>query len=206
MKTHNKPVIMIDFGGVYFSKGSRIASKKIAKKYGMPEKKVYKALKDFHATQEYRKGKITRQEFLEIISGNLDIPAKNMKNVEFTWHSSYKPLKGMPQLVKKIRKHYRVVVLSGNIPERVRYLERKYGMLKHFHEHHFSFDYGLTKDDGAKFFMAAAKKMNVNPKDCILVDDKKEFLDAVKKKGAKAVLFKDAKHLEKELGKLGVKI
>ncbi len=205
MKTHNKPVIMIDFGGVYFSEGSKIGLEKIAKKFNLSHETVHKALKGDHR-KKYFSGKITSDEYWKIVSKRIDLSRKQLKEAEHIWHSSYTPRKDMVRLVRKLRHKYRVSVLSANIPERVKYLENKYKMLKHFHEHNFSFDYGLTKDDGAKFFMAAAKKMNVNPKDCILVDDKKEFLDAVKKKGAKAVLFKDAKQLEAELRRLGVKI
>jgi len=49
--------------------------------------------------------------------------------------------------------------------------------------------HGIDKPS-AELFKRAVKKMSVKPHDCIVIDDYKEFLDAVKKTGAKTILFK----------------
>lgn len=204
MKTHNKPVIMIDFGGVYFSEGSKIGLEKIAKKFKLSHEAVHSALRGDHM-KKYAEGRITTDQYWKDVSKKLNLSKKRVKEIEILWHSSYKPQKGMPALVRKLRKSYRVVVLSGNIPERVRFLDKKYNMLKDFHEHHFSFDHGINKPN-VRIFRRTIKRMKVKPEACIVVDDNKDFLKAVKKSGGKAILFKDAKHLERELRRLGVKI
>ncbi|MBS3053733.1 MAG: HAD-IA family hydrolase [Candidatus Aenigmarchaeota archaeon] len=204
MKTHNKPVIMIDFGGVYFSEGGKIGLEKIAKKFKLSHEAVHSALRGDHR-KKYSEGKITSDEYWKTVSKKINLSRKQLKEAEHIWHSSYTPRKDMMRLVRKLRHKYRVSVLSANYAERVKYLDKKYNVLKEFHHHHFSFNHGITKPD-VKLFLRAANKLNVQPKDCIVVDDNKDFLKAVKKTGGKAVLFKDAKHLEKELGKLGVKI
>jgi len=204
MKTHHKPVIMLDLSGVYLTKGVEIAAKKISKKYKIPEKNVLKVLKG-SIVKKYRQRKLSATEFWKAISKQLKVSKKELKKIELMWHSSYKPQKDVQQFVKKLRKKYRVSILSDNLPERVVYLHKKYKILDDFHYHHFSFDHGFTKED-VRLFKLAAKKMHLKPEDCIAVDDKKEFLDKVKKTGAKTILFKNAKQLEAQLRRYGVKI
>ncbi len=204
MKTHNKPVIMLDFGGVYFSDGSKIGPEKIAKKFRLSHEAVHSALRGDHR-KKYSEGRITADQYWKDVSRRIGLSKKQLKEAEYIWHSSYTPRKDMVRLVRKLRHKYRVSVLSGNIPERVKFLDKKYNVLKEFHHHHFSFNHGITKPD-ARFFLRAINKLHLEPEDCIVVDDSKDFLKAVKNSGGKAVLFKDAKHLERELRKLGVKI
>ena len=202
MKTHNKPVIMIDFGGVYFSQGNKIGLEKIAKKFKLSHETVRNAIRGDHR-KKYSEGRITADQYWKDVSRRIDLSKKQLKEAEHILHSSYTPRKDMVRLVRKLRHKYRVSVLSGNFPERVKFLDKKYNVLKEFHHHHFSFNHGITKPD-ARLFLRVVEKLHLKPKDCIVVDDSKEFLKAVKKAGGKAVLFKDAKQLEKELKKLGV--
>ncbi len=109
----------------------------------------------------------------------------------------------MEKLIRRLRKEYRVAALSSITSPWIELMEKKYKISKRFHDHHYSYDHGIDKPD-ARFFLSAARKMNVKPEDCIVVDDMKKFLTAVRKTGAKTILFKNAKQLEKELKKLGV--
>ncbi|MBI2578133.1 MAG: HAD-IA family hydrolase [Candidatus Aenigmarchaeota archaeon] len=202
MKTNDKPVIMLDFGGVYFTHGRSIGMKRIARKFMMPEKTVAGSFSGNYY-KKYHEGKAGPAEFWKGVSGKLKISRKQAREMEKIWFSSYVPLREMKQLVRKLRKKYRVVVLSGNIRERVRYLDRKYRVLKEFHGHHFSFDHGFAKPD-VRLFKSAARKMRLRPAECIVVDDSKEFLEAVKKTGAKTIMFKNAKQLERALRNYGV--
>ena len=111
----------------------------------------------------------------------------------------------MKELVRKIKKKYRVAVISSHVTGWVSIQDKIHGVSKEFHEQHFSYDYGVDKPD-AELFIRAARKMKVNPKDCIVVDDMEKFLDSVKKTGARTILFKNAKQIKSELRKHGVKI
>lgn len=202
MKTHNRPVIFMDFGGVYFTSGTKIAMKKISKELGIPEKTFALAVRGRHRN-DYLRGKTTAKDFWKQANKHLCLGQKQLKIVEHMWHSSFTPQKDMPQLVRRLNKKYRVAVLSGNMKERVKFLNKRYGILRYFHHHHFTYECGFIKPD-ARLFRWAIRKMNLKPEDCIVIDDSKNFLAAVKKEGAKTILFRNAKHLERELKKLGV--
>ncbi len=198
----NKPVIMIDFGGVYFNNGTLVAVKKISKKFGINESRIKEALLG-PARQKHGTGKLTSREFWNHASKHLGLSRSQVKEIKYIWHSSFVPQKGMKQLVRRLRRKYYVIVLSGTIRERIRFLNVRYNLKKEFHEQHYSFDYGINKPD-VRLFKKTVKKLKINYHDCIMVDNDNVFLSNVKKTGGKTILFKSAKQLEKDLKKLGV--
>lgn len=202
MKTLHKPVIFIDFGEVYFH-GSKPLLSVFSKKYGISQKKIYGTIMAYWT--EYATGRSDDVTYWKSFGDHLKISEEQTKAFRRAWWNYSKPKRGMPNLIKKLRKNYRVAALSSINSSWVEVLEKKFKISQRFHDHHYSYDHGIDKPD-AGFFLSAAKKMNVEPEDCIVVDDMKNFLADVKKTGAKTVLFKDAKQLERELNKLGVSV
>jgi putative hydrolase of the HAD superfamily len=125
------------------------------------------------------------------------------KKLEYIWHSSFKPNKGMITLVKQLRKKYKVFVLSGNTPERVKYLNKKYSLNKLFDGYFYSFDCGVTKPN-PKFLKIVLKKLKASPQQCLLIDDSNKFNEVAKKLGLQAIRFKDANQLIQDLNRRGI--
>ena len=67
-----------------------------------------------------------------------------------------------------------------------------------------SCDDKLRKPD-KKSFELIFKRLDVNPKESLFLDDKQENLDEAKKLGMKTVLFKTNKQFFLDLEKLGIK-
>lgn len=201
MKTHNKPVIFIDFGGVYFTYASH-GLKKFLPKLNVTHKGMLKILLGTNWTS-HATGKIDEDTYWNYVAKKLKVSGDEINEIKKTWYNHPSPQDGMPELIKKLRKKYKVAALSSITAPWIEILEKNYKISRTFHDHHYSYDHGIDKPDAA-FFLSAAKKMNVAPEDCIVVDDMKKFLASVKKTGAKTILFKDAKQLEREFRKLGV--
>ena len=200
----NKPVIMIDFGGVYFTTARYAVTDKFSKKFNMPQKKIINALMGSNWTK-YATGKSDEKKYWKHISKKLDISKRQTQELRKAFYSYPSLNTGMVDLVKRLKEKYRIVVLSSNIVGWVKFLEKKYKLSEEFHEQHYSFNHGIDKPS-ARFFLSAAKKMKTKPENCIVIDDNKIFISAVKKTGARTILFKNAKQLEKDLIKLGVEI
>lgn len=205
MKTHNKPVIMMDFHGVYFNNGgSRLAAEKISGKYGIGYDLIHNQLRVSPFRKKYSRGKISGREFWSKISRETGLTNAECAEAEKIWHSSWKVQKGMKNLVSRLRRKYRIIVLSGNLKERIEFLNKKFNLNDLFHEQHYSFHYGVSKPD-ARLFIRAARRMKISPKECIVIDDMENFLHDVRNTGARTILFKDAKQLERELRRMGVR-
>ncbi len=202
MKEIIRPVIFIDFGGVYFEHVYPTVPRAFSKKLGIPTKKIYDAIFanwSLHAT-----GKWNEDSYWKDIRNQLKISDKQIRQLRKAWYNSL-PNEGMPQLIKKLKKKHTVVALSSIIIGWVEALEKKYKISQHFHENHYTYDHGHDKPS-EKFFLSATKKMNVKPRDCIVVDDTEKFLKSVRKTGARTILFKNAKQLETQLRKMGVEV
>lgn len=200
-------VIVIDLGGVYFEAGTGIALPKIYKLVNVPKEKVDEIFQGYPHTEGwlYRRGKITKEEFWKAAVKKLKIEKKLVPKLQEIWHSAYKPIEGMEELVSKLRENYRVIAFSGNIKERVEYLNEKYGLHNDFDDFLLSFDVGFNKWE-REFYEILLEKIKCKPEECILVDDWQEFLDIAKSFGVQTILFKNPKQLKSDLRKLGVKI
>jgi FMN phosphatase YigB (HAD superfamily) len=202
-KTMHRPVIMMDFGGVYFKGGGKHGAKKWSKRLKIPEEEIFRVLVGDDWTK-WATGKIGADTYWNAMAAKLKVPKEGINDFKKDCHTCI-PNQGMRELVRKIRRRYRVVVLSGNVRERIEILERQYKINREFHEQHYSFDHGYDKPD-VRLFISAARKMNLKAADCSVIDDDKIFLQKVAKKGAREILVKNARQVESQLRKMGVEI
>ncbi len=193
----------MDFAGTFFTDGTGITIDNLVKILRLPRKKIEFILRNKGYARLYRIGRIDGKTFWKIVRKKLNISEKEAKEIELMWHRAYKPNKGMEALAKKLIKKYKVVAVSGNTKERVRYLKKKYHLDKFFNDYFFSFDYGTTKPE-SRLVKIAIKKLKVKPGECLLIDDLKNFSAKVKKMGCKTILFKNAVQTERELKKLRI--
>ena len=70
-------------------------------------------------------------------------------------------------------------------------------------EFYVSYQLGVRKPH-PDAYLIPAKQMGVSPEDCIFVDDRQENCDAAIDVGMKAILFRDAEQLTKDLELLGI--
>jgi len=203
--------IIFDLGGVYFTKGTDIAYKKLIKAFPDISPKKISGIIHGGIGEKYRLGKITKKDFWSQAKKNVGFNF-DVKRFAEIWHSSYKLNKDVEMIVKKLRKHYKMVVLSGNTRERVKFLENKYGFKKYFDIIVLSYNVGANKYKGSitnvdsKIYEHLFRRLKQKGEGCVLIDDNKIFLEPAKKLGMKTIHFKNAKQLKKELKKLGVKV
>ncbi len=200
-------IIAVDLGGVYFEVGTKIALKKIYQIVNVSKKKVDEIFRSYPKKEGelYHKGKITKQKFWSAAVERLKISREKITELQEIWNSSYKPIKGMKELVSELRKNYKVVAFSGNIKERIEYLNEKYKLNEDFDGFVLSFDFGLDKKE-KEFYRILLEKVKCEPEECLFIDDRQDFLNIAKSLGIKTILFKNAEQLKSDLRKFGVNI
>ena len=199
--------IVVDLGNVHFTHGTRRGVEKI---YGMvdaPKQTVDELFKSLPGKEGalLRQGKISMNEFKKRLEERLEVSREKADELVEIWHSSYEPNEGMPELMQKLSKNYRLIVFSGTVLERVQYLDKKYDFKKHFNDFVFTFDVGLNKRD-KKIFECLLGKVGAAPSECVVVDDTQRILDDAKTFGFNTILYENTGQLMKELEKLGVVI
>lgn len=195
--------IIFDLGGVYFTRGSKIAVEKLIKTFPEKQPEIINYIVYGKLGQDYRKGLYTKKEFwkkAQKAAGKFDT-----EKFSTTWHDCYKVKKGVEKIVKKLSKKYKLAILSGNIRERIRYLNKKYDFKKYFKKRIFTYNLQLSKLN-LKAYKLMLKKLGAEPAECLLIDDYPWHLKFARKLGLKTILFKNAAQLKKDLKKHGVKI
>ena len=196
-------VIFMDLGGVYFTEGKKIAIERIEKKLSINMKKLNQSISYKEHAALWRRGKINQKEFIKKISKEFDIIKETATGIVRIWHDSYRPKNDMKILIRKLRKNYKVVVLSGNTRERVRYIDNKHDFQKEFDKCLYSFTFGINKPD-ARIFKSAIKKLKIKPNESVMIDDSDKFLRNVKRSGGLVIRFRNPKKLQSDLRDIGV--
>ena len=199
--------IIFDLGGVYFTPGSFLAIEKIKEIYDIENEELLRKFFSDKPSSEgnlLRRGLITIDEFEEKLFIKLGINKSEKKHTRYIWFGSYCVHYGIEELIKKLRKNnYRLLIFSGNVRERIEYLEKKCGFLKYFDDTVLSFDYNMNKDD-IEFYKELIKHLDCVPSEAILIDDEKKNIQIARSLGLKGIHYYYTEKLIEDLKKYGI--
>ena len=201
--------IVLDLGGVYFTPGAVIAVDKIREIYDITD---IATLKRFFSDEQgaegslLRRGLITMDEFENRLFTKLKIPErKNINHTRYLWYNAYCPHYGMKDLVKYLKGKYRLVIFSGNIKERVEFLEKRNDFLKYFDDTVFSYDCHKNKSD-IEFYKELVNHINCEPSEALLIDDEKKNLKMARSLGLNGIHFYYIEKLIEDLKKFNIDV
>ncbi|MDQ5938473.1 MAG: hypothetical protein QG603_272 [Patescibacteria group bacterium] len=201
----NIKTIIFDLGGVYFTAGTKIAKEKIISLTQAPAS-IVDEIFEAQPHKEgfwYRNGQISQEEFWQAAKSKLGITTTQVTEIRELWHSSYTPIAGMKELVQNVRKQYKVVAFSGNIKERIEYLNHKYDLLQDFDDFVLSYEIGYSKLE-PEFFKILIQKINCQADEAILIDDNQKFVNLSIELGFHGLVFKNIEQIKNDLIKSGV--
>jgi len=193
--------IVFDLGGVYFADGTAEALKKFEKILHVSKDELDNFFGGRCYGRDYRLGKIGAKEFWKAVREQLNLEPTMIRTLEEIWHSSYTRNWGMKTLVRTLRKHYKVAVLSDNTRERVEYLNKKYRLDKEFDCYVYSFEYGLLKPD-SRLLEILLEKLQAGKDEVIVIDNSEKNVESFRKGGVKAIRFRSVGQVKRELSNL----
>ena len=162
-----------------------------------------------HAFKQYvtlfQKGEISEDLLWENICKKLKIQKPTMPSLcREAFHNVYTPKKEMFQLATNLKKNgYKIGFLSNTeLPMMKYFKEQQYSM---FDVTVFSCAEGITKPEKI-IYKILLKRLSVEAYEAVLIDDIKEYIDAAKDIGMKAILFENPRQVQRELASFGVKI
>ena len=127
---------------------------------------------------------------------------------ELIWENFYEkslPNKEVIDLIRELKKNYKIILFSNFIAKLLRKLLNKYGITDLFDEIIISSEYKMRKPD-PKFFELLIKRTGVKKTEIIFTDDQIKNVNGANEFGIKAFLFINAGQLVKDLKTQGVKI
>lgn len=204
--------VVCDLGGVYFTAGTHLAVEKIkdlieadAATAREVDRIFIGAYRDIG--HDYRSGDVTAEEFWTQTKARLKVNDEVARQMERIWWSSYVPNEGMPELIRALKAtgQYHLVIFSGNIKERIEYLDARYHILEVFDDWVMSYDYHLDKDT-LEFYEVLLDKIPHAPAETVLIDDYRKYCRMAEGLGMHAIKFTDHLALRADLAKLGMEI
>lgn len=109
------------------------------------------------------------------------------------------------KLVKRLKKQYKLALVSNTLSSTFRYRIKHYDLEKYFDVLICSAEVGLLKPD-PKIFQLALQKLNVNPEEAVLIDDREANIKSVETLGMKGILYEEDNSLIRELRSIGIKL
>ena len=172
--------LIFDLGGVLFTNGSKILLKKLKSQRLITNEILIDILYSEEAWL-VRKGLINFNDYWASIdikySKMINVPTSYIKEL---WFKSYKLKKNLYDTILYLRNFYTIGLISGNIKERVDYLNQVYDFRRLFDFEVYTFDCKLDKK-GDDIFKYAIKTHSLIPSECLYIDDSIDCISEAKK-------------------------
>ena len=138
----------------------------------------------------------------------LELADKKMITLPETWKNQYLAMfercvdvnSSMYALVNELQENNVPVALLSNATERQAAVIRKMGLYKPFDPCLISCEIGIEKPD-QKAFEILVKTIDLSAEEIVFIDDKAENVEAAKKIGLDAIVFKSSTQVREELSK-----
>lgn len=201
--------IIFDIGGVIYTKEMKGFGGEVSFHDHMRNKLNLSIEQWFNAIEpEYSNsviGKISEKQLLKKNASKLGISEEKLAKM---WKETFKEIfhlnKELLTIVKKLRKNYKTAILSDQWPVSYRILVNK-KVKENFDVLVFSLQV-KTRKPGLKIYNITTKRLKVEPKECVFIDNRIFNLKPAKKLGMKTILFKNNKQLARDLKKLRVNV
>ena len=206
MTNYDIKTLVFDLGGVFFTRGTNLAIEKIFDLYDIENHHLLREFfRDGYKTegQWIRLGIITMDEFEKKLIENFNIREDEIHHVRRIWFGSYVPYYGMEELINELGKKYRLVIFSGNIRERIDFLDNRYHFLEKFDDYVFSFDYKKNKGE-IGFYKELLNHLDCEPSEAILIDDEKQKINMARSLGINGIHFYYTEKLIKDFQKFNI--
>jgi len=200
--------IIFDLGGVYFTSGTHLTLIKLNEKYHIND---WESLVSFFNSDPdtegglLRLGLISMDDFERNFFSKFKINENDQRVIRKIWFSNYIPYYKMTKIIEMLNKKYRLVAFSGNIQERIEFLESRYNFLNFFHEKLFSFEYNLSKEN-PEFYEILLDYINCKPNEAVLIDDSSDVLKLARNIGINTILFSYTEQLLEEFSNFGINL
>jgi len=131
---------------------------------------------------------------------HIDLPLEVIRR---EWYTGFDPVRETFNLAERVKKKYRVALLTNTVRDWFTYWREKYCLDDLFDIIVTSFDEKVRKNN-PEIYIKALKKLRVRPEECVFIDDKEKNTKTADMLGMKTIIFTSPEQCESELKKLGL--
>ena len=153
---------------------------------------------------EYEKGEISSQEYFNYITELLDI-SWNFETFESGWNSIYIGINSqIVALLKRLKQKYKLYLLTNTNELHANCWKKKYPDILNYFDGIFCSHELHSHKPEPKIYKDVLKKIDIDPKYVLFVDDNKENVLGAKQVGIDGVVAKSAEQIINEMEKLSI--
>ncbi len=136
----------------------------------------------------YDGGKISSKEFHRVVKKSLghSLDYDGFKKI---WNEIFKANAETVRLIQKLKKNYRLVLLSNTNAMHFEYILKKYKILGAFDAHILSYKEKLRKPD-ERLYRIASRACKAKPHEILYIDDREDLTEAARDLGFHTHTFK----------------
>ncbi len=194
--------VLFDWGGVLIDDPAPGLMDHCAKALGVPVED-YTPVHREHA-EEFQKGRIEEAIFWQRVCDGLHLPLPQQASLwGEAFRAVYAPREAVFALVCGLREAgYKTSLLSNTEkPAMAFFGELGYEV---FDALTFSCAEGAVKPE-REIYEVAARELGAAPSQCVLIDDRLDFVEGARNAGLEAIVYRDLKQVRQELAALGVR-
>lgn len=154
----------------------------------------YKSAYIQELSNEVNLNKISWREFCVAVSKDLNIPVDKVMER----YAKHKIKPGIVEFISSLSNKYRVVLLSNASAEQLLPVMSHLSLDKLFERTFVSSEVGLIKPN-PEAFLNVAKELNVEPEECVMIDDAKRNIDSAMSVGMQGIVFEDTEDCSAKL-------
>ncbi|MDD5086471.1 MAG: HAD family phosphatase [Candidatus Nanoarchaeia archaeon] len=196
--------VIFDYGNVIHKWDNDIFLRELVKLSGKDYDYIYDLIFNTGMHSRLEIGKISPSSFFEKIIKDLGIDINKNNFFDLFSRKLFQEIKTTFSLIKKLKKNYKVALLSNTNKIDFDYVMKKSELFPLFDSVTLSFEVGYKKPE-KQIYLDALKKLNLKPDECVYIDDIKEYSDAASRLGLHGIHYTSHEKLVKELKKLKIK-
>lgn len=196
-----KPAAIFDVGNVILPFDPMRACRRLAELCGITADEICAEVYGRKLEREFEEGSISDEVFTQGVTEilGIDLSAEQLRPI---WADIFDENMDVSQLVRRIRKHHRVMLLSNTNAWHWEFAADTYPIIRDVPEWILSYEVGALKPDPI-IYQAALEKLD-GASMVIFVDDIEANVQGARKLGMTGVQFQSCEQIEHDLVQLGV--
>lgn len=200
---HNITTIVFDLGRVLVridTSGERFG--RLMRAMNIPPEQAFDKYWHAREVQQLMTGELSAADFHRIACERFDLDIA-FDDFAACWSDLFHPMPGMRELFLRLSERYRVGILSDTDPLHWAAIRDMMPWLDAVGTPTLSYEVGFLKPH-PNMFSAAAANAGCEKEQCLFIDDLIDNVDGARYFGMPALLFHDARRLEKDLTGVGL--
>lgn len=202
-KTPKIKAVLFDLGKVILDFDFRPAFKRLSRASGIAEEDIHDFFTCSGLEVLFDGGKISSARFHGLVKEALrhDLNYADFRKI---WNGIFTPNAGIVRLIRRLKKNYRLVLVSNTNAMHYEFIRRRYKVLDHFDQHVLSFKEKKRKPD-ERIYRTAARACRAKPSEIFYIDDREDLTLAASELGFHVFTYKkNTAELIRRMKKLGV--